>query len=157
METQDQLIRVLQTAISPAVMISGVGLLVLSLTNRFARVTDRVRSLVSQRRSADQIQHAGLSVQIRILYRRSRILMFATTLALGSALFTALLIALLFVDYAASVSLLMLLFTGSLASLVASLVLFIRDMTLSLRALHEEMGLPPGGSAHPQQTPPRLE
>ena len=37
--------KILQTSISPVVLISGIGLLVLSMTNRFARTTDRARAL----------------------------------------------------------------------------------------------------------------
>jgi len=38
-----QLITALQTVISPVVLISGVGMLVLSMTNRFSHATDRAR------------------------------------------------------------------------------------------------------------------
>lgn len=142
MENQDQLIRVLQTAISPVVLISGVGLLVLSMTNRFARTTDRARSLIALRASADAEQRSRLDVQIQILYRRSRILLLSTSLALTSVLLAALLIVALFVHYLEAVNLhhlVVVLFVLSLAGLVASLVLFIKDMTLSLQALRAEL------------------
>ncbi len=142
MENQDQLISVLQTAISPVVLISGVGLLVLSMTNRFARTTERARSLIAKRAGADPEQHSRLDVQIRILYRRSRILLLSTCLALTSVLLAALLIVALFAHYLAAVNLyhvVIALFVLSLTSLVASLVLFIKDMTLSLQALKEEL------------------
>ena len=141
-ETQDQLIRVLQTAISPVVLISGVGLLVLSMTNRFARTTERARSLATQRAGADQAGRSRFDLQIRILYRRSRILLLSTSLALTSVLLAALLIISLFIHYLAPLNLhhlVVALFALSLTSLVASLVLFIKDMTLSLRALREEL------------------
>ena len=142
MENQDQLIRVLQTAISPVVLISGVGLLVLSMTNRFARTTDRARNLIAQRAGAEAGQRSRLDVQIRILYRRSRILLLSTSLSLTSVLLAALLIVALFVHYLAAVNLhhlVVVLFVFSLTTLVASLVLFIKDMTLSLQALREEL------------------
>jgi hypothetical protein len=40
-----QLIPVLQTAIGPVILISGVGLLLLTMTNRLGRVIDRSRIL----------------------------------------------------------------------------------------------------------------
>ena len=141
-ENPDQLIRVLQTAISPVVLISGVALLVLSMTNRFARTTERARSLAAERAGADDIQRSRLDVEVRILYRRSRILLLSTSLALTSVLLAAFLIIALFLHYLAAVNLhdpILTLFVLSLASLVASLVLFIQDMTLSLRALREEL------------------
>ena len=39
------LVPVLQTAVSPVVLISGVGLLLLTMTNRLGRIVDRARSL----------------------------------------------------------------------------------------------------------------
>ena len=112
------------------------------MTNRFARTTDRARVLASQRTGADDAQRARLEAQIRILYRRSRILLLSTTLALTSVLFAALMVIALFIHYLSAPNLEYLvvsLFAVSLTSLVVSLLLFIRDMTLSLRALREEL------------------
>jgi hypothetical protein len=142
-ETADQLVRVLQTAISPVVLISGVGLLVLSITNRFSRTTERARGLAALRADADPLTLARVDTQIRILYRRSKILLWSTSSALVSALLASLLIMTLFVTYlgAADLHLLVVaLFVSSLASLVLSLVLYILDMTLALNALREELG-----------------
>lgn len=142
MDPQDQLIRILQAAISPVVMISGVGLLLLSLTNRFARTTERARGLASQCREADDAQRPRLLLQLQILYRRSRILMQSTILALLSILFSALLILTIFAHYVAATNsyrLVAVLFALSQLSLVFSLVFFIKDMTMSLRALREEL------------------
>jgi len=38
-----EIVPVLQTAISPVVLISGVGLLLLTMTNRLGRIVDRAR------------------------------------------------------------------------------------------------------------------
>lgn len=68
--------------------------------------------------------------------------MIAISLALTSVLMVALLIVALFVHYLAAINLrqlVILFFVLSLTSLVASLVLFIKDMTLSLQALREEL------------------
>jgi hypothetical protein len=141
-DPHDQLIHILQTAISPVVMISGVGLLLLSLTNRFARTTERARGLAAQRREADAAQRPRLHFQVQILYRRSRILMLSTIFALSSVLSSALLIVTLFVYYVTETGMyrcVAILFTLSQLSLVASLTLFIQDMTVSLRALREEL------------------
>ena len=40
-----ELIPILQSAVGPVILISGVGLLLLSMTNRFGRVVDRARIL----------------------------------------------------------------------------------------------------------------
>jgi hypothetical protein len=141
METKNQLIQVLTTAISPVVLISGVGLLVLSMTNRFGQTTGRARTLVARRLAAtDEAHRVRLDTQIRILYRRARILMIAICLALVSVLLAAVLIMTLFVHFLGAADLRVLavvVFVLSLLSLMASLVLFIQDMTLSLKALRE--------------------
>ena len=46
--TLQQLIPVIQTAVGPVILISGVGLLLLSITNRFGRIVDRSRLLARE-------------------------------------------------------------------------------------------------------------
>lgn len=136
------LIQILQTAISPVTLISGVGLLVLSMTNRFARTTDRARELARAARRESPDLAANLHVQIQILYRRSRLLLYAISLALASVFFISVVIVSLFIGSVLNVDQhiwIGLLFTLSLISLTASLALFIRDMTLALQALKLEL------------------
>ena len=45
MMSLEELAEVMRLAISPAILISAVGLLLLSMTNRFGRVIDRARLL----------------------------------------------------------------------------------------------------------------
>lgn len=137
-----ELIRILQTAISPIALVSGIGLLVLSMTNRFAHTTDRARFLVSQVREAEHEGKERIANQIRILYKRSRVLLLAISFALASVLFASLLIISLFSLYLLQVTLQSLvigLFVISLICLVISVSLFIQDMSLSLKALREEL------------------
>jgi hypothetical protein len=142
---QSALIEVLQTAISPVVLVSGIGLLILSMTNRFAHTTDRIRILLKslhEDAEFDEQNYHRRAVQIRILYRRSRILLLAISLALGSILFVSLLVTALFTTFFVNIDLqgtVIMLFTVSLLCLVASIVLFIQDMSLALKALTEEL------------------
>jgi hypothetical protein len=46
--TLQQLIPVIQMAVGPVILISGVGLLLLSMTNRFGRIVDRSRILARE-------------------------------------------------------------------------------------------------------------
>jgi hypothetical protein len=41
-----QLIRILSASIAPVIVISGVGLLLLSMTNRYGRVIERARDFI---------------------------------------------------------------------------------------------------------------
>ena len=67
------LIPVLQVAIGPVILISGVGLLLLSMTNRFGRVIDRARSLArslddatpeEEERVRRKIRERGLTFEV---------------------------------------------------------------------------------------------
>lgn len=138
-----ELTRVLQTSISPVALISGIGLLLLSMTNRLGRTTDRTRLLKAAIDRSGPAEGERFVIQIRILYRRCQILRLAITLGAASILFVSILIILLFAVSTLGWNLhyaVLLLFILSLASLVGSLLFFIQDLTLALRALKHEVG-----------------
>jgi len=54
----EELIPVLQTAIGPVILISGIGLLLLTMTNRLGRVIDRARGLSAELLTADDAARA---------------------------------------------------------------------------------------------------
>jgi len=136
------LIPVLQVAIGPVILISGVGLLLLTMTNRLGRAIDRARSLVRDfhgRREGDREQALA---QAAIIYRRAKLLRLTITLAALSVLLAAVLIIVLFVsalmkwDQGLTI---ILLFIACMGSLIASLITFIYDIHLSLVALKLEL------------------
>jgi hypothetical protein len=137
-----ELTGILQASISPVALISGVGLLLLSMTNRFGRTADRARILAAQLRTAAPQEREYLDIQIRILYRRSGILRAAILLASASILFASLLIVALFVAFLVGTTAkdyVVLLFAMSFLGLIASVLLFIHDMRLALEALRLEV------------------
>ncbi len=137
-----ELIPVLQVAIGPVILISGVGLLLLTLTNRYGRTIDRSRQLVRELRELAGADRARLEGQIEILYRRARLLRLSILLAGVSVLLASVLIIGLFLTALLKVELgllISLLFIACLAALCSSLVAFIRDINLSLGALKLEL------------------
>jgi hypothetical protein len=137
--TLDALIKVLQASISPIAMVSGVGLLLLSLTNRFARVTDRIRELARHR---GKEANSAVERQITIFHQRARIIRNAVSAAVGCMLLASLMVLLLFamaIWYVPAQLIVLLLFGASLLSLVTTLLLFLWDMRLSLSAVEEEL------------------
>lgn len=138
----DQLMRVLQMSISPVALISGVGLLLLSMTNRVGRTTDLVRALAKDARVAGEQEREVISIQIRILYQRSQTLSVSIGLAVASILCTSVIAFCLFAIAFFHLELEMLvmaLWIGGMAALIASLCLFLRDNMLILRALRHEV------------------
>ncbi len=137
-----ELIPVLQVAIGPVILISGVGLLLLTLTNRYGRTIDRSRQLVRDLRELAGADLQRLQGQIDILYRRARLLRLSILLAAVSVLLASLLIIVLFLTalWKLEVGLLIsLLFIACMVALIGSLVAFIRDINLSLGALKLEL------------------
>jgi hypothetical protein len=136
------LIPTLQVAIGPVILISGIGLLLLSMTNRFGRTVDRARELAREWRTMPE-DRSRIETQLEVLMRRARILRTAITAASVSVLCAALLIvtiftgALLHIGITAAV--VGVLFVACMATLIASLLLFIRDVNLSLQALKMEV------------------
>jgi hypothetical protein len=138
-----ELIPVLQVAIGPVILISGVGLLLLTLTNRYGRTIDRARQLVHELRELAGTDRQRLEAQIEILYHRARLLRLSILLGGVSVLLVSLLITVLFLTALLKLEaglLISLLFIACLMALSGSLVAFIRDINLSLVALKLELG-----------------
>jgi hypothetical protein len=141
--TVRDLIPILQVAIGPVILISGIGLLLLSMTNRFGRVIDRARLLARALDSAGPNDRARAVAQIEILAVRGRLVRLSITLASISLLLAAILIIALFVAALMGLeaaAFLAGLFIACMVTLIASIVLFIRDINLSLAALKLELG-----------------
>ena len=136
-----ELIPVLQTAIGPVILISGVGLLLLTMTNRLGRAIDRARLLVGEYAQASHMTRPAIEAQLKILYRRARAIRLAIALSSVSALTAAILIILLFVTALWAIEigwLIVIMFVLCLSSLIVSLALFIHDINRSLAALKLE-------------------
>jgi hypothetical protein len=141
--TVTELIPVLQTAIGPVVLISGVGLIILSLTNRLGRVIDRGRSLARELRESPGTKQPNIDNQLHILSRRARLLQHSIIFAVLCVLFAAVLIFTLFLTAALQIETTWIiggLFICSLGSLVLSLLDFLRELNLSLIAFRLDIG-----------------
>lgn len=137
-----QLIPVLQVAIGPVILISGVGLLLLTLSNRFGRAVDRSRQLGREMRAAGESERRRLAGQVEILYRRARLIRLSISLAALSVLLAAVLIIVLFLTVLSKLEVglvLVGLFIACLAALIVSLAAFLREIGLSLQALKLEL------------------
>jgi hypothetical protein len=140
------LVPALQTAIGPMILVSGVGLVLLTMTNRLGRIVDRARALAAERRAAAEVERPRLEAQLAVLERRARLVRGAIALATLSVLAAALLVIVLFlaavlgIDGSWPVAAL---FVAAMAALAVSLVLFLQDVDVSLVALGHEIAAPP--------------
>ncbi len=137
------LLPTLQLAIGPVILVSGIGLLLLSMTNRLGRTIDRSRDLARDYRQGETDDRSRAAGQLRILIVRARIIRLAIGAASVSVLLAALLIITLFVGallrLEVTAPVIGSLFVGCMICLIGSLVLFITDVNLSLRALKVEI------------------
>jgi Protein of unknown function (DUF2721) len=138
------LIPMLQIAIGPVILISGVALLLGSMNNRLGRTIDRSRHLVEARNRTEEEQQCALQdEQLKILWRRAHILQIAITLAVASVLCAALLIIAIFMGalcHLEIATVVIALFISCLGCMIASLIFFLRDINMSLHALGMEIG-----------------
>ncbi|MFO0811214.1 MAG: DUF2721 domain-containing protein [Gemmataceae bacterium] len=142
----DELVPTLQTAVGPAILISAVGLLLLSMTNRFGRIIDRSRQLAAARSAGGD--ESRIAAQLAILMRRARLVRLAIVLATTGALCAALLVITLFLAAVCRwgvATLVAIQFVACLTSVIASLVAFLGDINLSLVALKLELSVPRTG------------
>lgn len=147
-----QLIPTLQVAIGPVVLVSGIGLLILSMTNRLGRVIDRGRILARELAELPSEGQVRIEAQLHILVRRAEYLRRAITAAAVSVLLAALLIITLFLTAVLGLEdawLISALFISSLAALIFSLVAFLQDLNESLLAFKLDIGVPPGDKRMP--------
>jgi hypothetical protein len=133
------LTRLIQAALGPVVLISGVGLLILSMTNRLGRIIDRGRVLIARLETASGAEREAARAQLDILARQARHARRGVSLAVASLLFVALLIPIIFLSPILHVNLVhpaAALFVASTVCLVGSLASLLGEVNLSLGA-HE--------------------
>ena len=142
MTSIQELIPVLQIAIGPVILISGVGLLLLSMTNRLSRVIERARTLLSASDSVSGQPRDRILAQIDILWGQARLIRVSILLGSTSVLFAAFLIIVLFITALFKIEdawLISSLFVTCLLSLIGSLITFIIDINRSLVAFKVEL------------------
>ena len=138
MDNIQHLIQLLQSSISPIVLISGVGLLLLSFTNRLGRVIDRARFLVKELVEDNKDNIEIKEKQISILYKRSKILQTSITAISVTILLASLMILLLFLGYFTKINIepfFLVLFIIAIFRLILSIIVFLLDVALALKAL----------------------
>jgi len=134
---------VIQQAVAPVFLLTGVGAILAVLTNRLSRVIDRYRELDPEEKLGTDV-HARLRMAERfreereMLARRRHWIHRAITLCTLCALLVCLVIASLFIgselglDPSRTVSFL---FVSAMFSLIGGLLCFLREITLAMRTI----------------------
>lgn len=137
-----EMIPILQTSIGPTILLSGVGLLLVTMTNRLGRIIDRTQYLGGELREADDKNRARLKRHLAIMWKRARLIRTAIAFAAVSDLCAALLIIALFSMAIAQVELTWLIaviFITCMLCLIGALLVFIWDINWSITASKNEI------------------
>jgi Protein of unknown function (DUF2721) len=129
---------VIQLAVAPVFLLSGVGIMLTVLTNRLARVVDRARNVEKIAAQASPTELPSLQADIRILGRRAHLMNRAITLCTICALLVSLVVVALFVSSFTSIKLavpIAALFIIAMLSFIVALLIFLREVFLATASL----------------------
>jgi hypothetical protein len=128
---------VIQLAVAPVFLLASIAGTLNVLSMRMGRIIDRGRVLNERQCQQGSAEFEECDTEQRLLARRARLINRAIALCTMSSLFVCLVIVVLFLDalYALRQErLIAILFIMGLMSLIAALLVFLREIGLSLRA-----------------------
>nr|WP_218131987.1 DUF2721 domain-containing protein [Undibacterium oligocarboniphilum] len=131
---------IIQLAIAPVFLLTGVGTKLSVLTSRLARIIDRAR-VVENALQNKETTHPGLQEELIELYRRSHLINRAITLSATCGLLICLVIAALFMGDALGINLdklIAALFVSGVLSLIGSFVFFMREIFVATQTLYRQ-------------------
>jgi hypothetical protein len=137
--TLDSAAHLIQVALTPVFLLSGIAALLNVFAGRLARVADRVEALESAMTAGST---PSIDAEITRLHRRSQVMDWAVVLAAIGAAATCLAILTLFlqaVSNKAIAGILLFFFGGAIVCTLGSVVAFGIEMLLSSRALRLRM------------------
>ena len=122
----------IQLAVAPVFLLSGIGAILVALTDRLARIIDRARVL--EERLVSPEVHAGLRDDLKVLSLRAKLISRAITLCTVTALLVCMVIAFLFLSgflrFDASLPV-ALLFVAAMSAFFLGLLWFLREIYLA--------------------------
>ena len=129
---------VIQLAVAPVFLLSGIGAILAVLINRLGRIIDRYRVLEHGSASAGG-EETVAQLEMAILSRRARLIHWAISLCTIGALCICIVVATLFIGSMLHVGvsqLIALMFVGAMLALIAGLLSFLREITLATGSIH---------------------
>jgi hypothetical protein len=128
---------VIQSALAPVFLISGVGVMLGVLTNRLARIVDRARVWEAEAEKETE-RAADLEERLQVLARRARYISTAITMCAVSALLIALVVVALFANAFLAVNLaglIAILFVAAMLALTGAFLVFLIEVRIATSAI----------------------
>lgn len=128
----------LADALAPVTLISGVGLLLVSMSARYCHATSRIRQLLGERKEESEDFHEEIDQSIDLIYKRASLLKTGILTLMISAAFSSLQILVIVIERLFSLDLSLTKSTMLLASvifIVISSCIYVSEVQISVRAL----------------------
>jgi sterol desaturase/sphingolipid hydroxylase (fatty acid hydroxylase superfamily) len=128
----------IQLSLAPAFLLNGLGIILGMLTGRLARIVDRARVIESEFAAKGDPRRHNQVTELRLLDRRMKIVNNAIFMATASAVVLCMEIAAMFLARLAGFGFartLAVMFAASLLLLLSSLVLFLVEVRVAVRAI----------------------
>jgi len=130
-----EIFTVIQLAVAPVFLLTAIGTVIAALNIRLGRAVDRRRHLEAELPNLPKAEQPSALEELAVIARRIRFVYYAITAAVTSGLFVCLLIAAAFVgafvqarlSYAIGA-----MFVFAMLALIASLLLFLREIFLAV-------------------------
>jgi len=139
---------IIQLAIAPVFLLTGVGTNLGVLTNRLGRIIDRSRTLEDRINDPNGTDHPDARLELATLYRRAHLINRAITLSTSCGLLVCVVIAALFIGDALNLALanfIALCFVLGMFSLICSFVYLLREIFVATKTLSMRHILMPKG------------
>lgn len=140
---------VIQLAVAPVFLLSGIAALLNVLSNRLSRIVDRSRQLEAQFPSAQPLQIEALRASLKRMALRARLASFGISLCTTSAVLVSMVVIILFLGSLLDANVrtaIAVIFIAAMLSLTAGLLCFLREVYISTRYLRI-------GEPEPEQKP----
>jgi hypothetical protein len=131
--------KLIQLALGPVFLLSGVGITLSMLTQRLARIVDRARNLEDLReRTSEEARLKRIDKDLRAIWRRTKYINGAIALSTISALLTTLVVTILFASeftpMAAGV-IVAVIFSAAMICLSLAFLMFLIEVRIAINTL----------------------
>jgi len=134
----------IQLSVTPVFLLVATGSLLNVIAGRLARVVDRSRNLMERWSGTEGLDHERIVAELRIADRRMRIINNSILSAVACGIVVCVLVALLFTQAFTGINLGIAAswaFAVAMLLLLVSLILFLVEVRLAVRAIHVPMEL----------------
>lgn len=135
----ENIAKLIQLALGPVFLLSGVGITLSMLTQRLSRIVDRARTLEGQReRTTEADLLKRIDKDLRAIFRRTKYINGAIALSTVSALLTTLVVTILFASEFSPMSvgvLVAVLFSAAMICLSLAFLLFLVEVRIAINTL----------------------